>query len=205
MASSNLVKLPSDGRPVRRKPESLAKIKKAARKLFVERGYHATRPQDIAREAGLGHGTFYLHYPDKRACFLAFVDDAREELDAYLRARQPLGSSIDQTIAAMLNAIIDYSESHPGVLATAMTDESIIDAEGVQADPLLIRWGRDWANIVREAVRTGIAADIFDPDIIGQAILGAIHQTGSEGARTGRTRKEIVDNLTRFLARALKP
>ena len=41
-----------DPRPARRKPESLAKIKKAARKLFVERGYHATRPQDIAREAG---------------------------------------------------------------------------------------------------------------------------------------------------------
>ena len=71
---------PSDARPVRRKPESLAKLKRAARKLFVERGYHATRPQDIAREAGLGHGTFYLHYPDKKACFLAFVDDAREEL-----------------------------------------------------------------------------------------------------------------------------
>ena len=72
----------------RRKPESLARLKQAARKLFVERGYDATRPQDIAREAGLGHGTFYLHYPDKRACFLSFVEDARQELDAHLRARR---------------------------------------------------------------------------------------------------------------------
>jgi AcrR family transcriptional regulator len=48
-------------------------LKFSARKLFVERGYHATRPQDIAREAGLGHGTFYLHYRDKRACFHAFI------------------------------------------------------------------------------------------------------------------------------------
>ena len=73
----------------RRKPESLARLKQAARKLFVERGYDATRPQDIAREAGLGHGTFYLHYADKRACFLSFVDDARRELDAHLRDRAP--------------------------------------------------------------------------------------------------------------------
>src|SRR5215813_3102536 len=151
MSSDNLVKLQGDGRSVRRKPESLAKIKKAARKLFVERGYHATRPQDIARDAGLGHGTFYLHYPDKRACFLAFVDDAREELDTYLRARRPTGGSLEKIIEAMLIAIYDYTETHPGVLGAAMTDESVIDAEGVQAVPLLVRWGRDWAAIVQAA------------------------------------------------------
>lgn len=203
MASATVVKLRP--RVVRRKPQSITKLKKAARKLFVDRGYHATRPQDIARLAGVGHGTFYLHFPDKRACFLAFVEDAREELDAYLRARRPAGGTIERTIAAMLNAIYDYSETHPGVLGAAMTDELVIDAEGVQADPLLVRWGRDWAEMVREAVGAGVAADLYDPDIIGQAILGAIHQTGSEGARTGRTRRQVVDNLTRFLARALKP
>ncbi len=205
MDNSSLAKVPADARPVRRKPESLAKLKRAARKLFVERGYHATRPQDIAREAGLGHGTFYLHYPDKRACFLAFVDDAREELDSHLRARRPVGGTLEHTIASMLNAIYDYAESHPGVLSAAMTDESIIDAEGVQADPLLVRWGRDWAAIVREAVNEGEAVNLFDADIIGQAILGAIHQTGSEGSRTGRRRQDVIDNLTRFLVRALKP
>src|SRR5437764_1452841 len=77
----------AEARPARRRPESLAKLKRAARKLFVERGYHATRPQDIAREAGLGHGTFYLHYDDKRACFLAFVEDARLELQEYVDSR----------------------------------------------------------------------------------------------------------------------
>jgi AcrR family transcriptional regulator len=205
MENSQVVKLPTDAKTVRRKPESLAKIKKAARKLFVERGYHATRPQDIAREAGLGHGTFYLHFPDKRACFLSFVDDAREELDAYLRARRPVGASIEQTIAAMLNAIYDYAETHPGVIGAAMTDESVIDAEGVQADPLLVRWGRDWAAIVRESAREGTATGIYDADIVGQAILGAIHQTGAEGSRAGRKRQDVIDNLTRFLARALKP
>jgi AcrR family transcriptional regulator len=205
MRAPILDKTLDDPRPARRKPESLAKIKKAARKLFVERGYHATRPQDIAREAGLGHGTFYLHYPDKRACFLAFVDDAREELDAFMRARTPAADTLEATIAGMLNAVYDYSETHPGVLGAAMTDESVIDAEGVQAVPLLVRWGNDWAAIVRAAIGLDAASDVFDADIIGQAIVGAIHQTASEGARTGRTRRQVVDNLTRFLARALRP
>jgi len=205
MDSDHLVGTPAESRPVRRKPESLAKIKRAARKLFVERGYHATRPQDIAREAGLGHGTFYLHYPDKRGCFLAFVEDAREELDAYLRARRPVNGSLEQTIESVLNAIYDYADTHPGVLGAAMTDEAIIDAEGVQADPLLVRWGRYWADVVREAIREGEAVDIYNTDIVGQAILGAIHQASSEGSRTGRERQDVVDTLTRFLVRALKP
>jgi AcrR family transcriptional regulator len=199
------VKTLDEARPQRRRPESLAKLKKAARKLFVERGYHATRPQDISREAGLGHGTFYLHFPDKRACFLDFVEDARTELDAHVRARNTPGETLETMIANSLHAIYDYSASHPGVLNAAMTDEAIIDAEGVAAKPLLQRWGEDWANVLREAVSDGRAAKIYDADIVGQAILGAIHQTASEGFRSGRDPESVVRNLTRFLVRALAP
>lgn len=195
----------TEARAPRRKPESLAKIKKAARKLFVERGYHATRPQDIAREAGLGHGTFYLHFPDKRACFLSFVDDARQELDAHVRARVGQEKSFEDLIANTLHAIFEYSHSHPGVLNAALADEAVIDAEGAQAVPLLQRWGYDWGNIVREAANLGHVAASYDADIIGQAIVGAIHQTSSEASRTDRSRNDVVRNLTRFLVRALTP
>src|ERR1700744_686448 len=113
MDRSALIKTTAEIRPIRRKPESLAKLKRAARKLFVERGYHATRPQDIAREAGLGHGTFYLHYPDKKACFLAFVDEAREELSLFMRARPPTERTLETPIGANLKAIYEYSAEHP--------------------------------------------------------------------------------------------
>jgi AcrR family transcriptional regulator len=190
---------------VRRRPESLSKLRLAARKLFVERGYHATRPQDIAREAGLGHGTFYLHFPDKRACFLAFVEEARAELDSYVRERTPATSSLRALIESLLNAIYDYSESHPGVLNAAMTDEAVIDAEGDPSIPLLQRWGYDWAAFVRDNVSEGRMAKGYSSDIVGQAILGAVHQASSEGWRAGRSRAEVVDNLSRFLVRALEP
>jgi AcrR family transcriptional regulator len=194
-----------DVRPARRRPESLAKLKRAARKLFVERGYHATRPQDIAREAGVGHGTFYLHYPDKRACFLAFVDEARTELDETVRARVGQDKTLEGLIGNTLRAIYEYSQAHPGVLGAAMTDEAVISAEGAQATPLLERWGRDWAAIVREAANQGRAADFYDADIVGQAIVGAIHQAASEGQRSGKNSEDMVRNLSRFLVRALKP
>jgi len=192
-------------RRARRKPESLSKIKGAARKLFVERGYDATRPQDIAREAGLGHGTFYLHYPDKRACFLAFVEDARQEMDICLReARQP-DQSLEQAIAATLNAIYDYSDAHPGVLKAAMTDATVIDAGGAPDTPLMARWGEEWGEIIRGAAAAGRACNSYNAGIIGQAVAGALHQAALESARGQQCRAALSDNLTRFLVRALRP
>ena len=204
MEQVGVLKGPEEGSGARRKPESLARLKAVARRLFVERGYHATRPQDIAREAGLGHGTFYLHFPDKRACFLDFVEDARAELDSFLRARVSPDQPLEGIIAGTLYAMYEYVEVHPGVLTAAMTDEMVIDAEGAQAVPLLQRWGADWANVIRAEVKLNQIADIYDPEIVGQAMLGAIHQAAIEGAREGRDREAVVQNLTRFLVRALR-
>jgi AcrR family transcriptional regulator len=196
-------------RSSRRKPESLARLKASARKLFVERGYDATRPQDIARAAGLGHGTFYLHYPDKRACFLAFIAEARRELDDHLQSRRAQfsnqGANLDQSVAATLTAIYEYADSHPGVLRAAMSDERMIDAEGAEARPLLAQWGEEWAQMVRGFAKTGIVCASYDADIIGQAIAGALHQAGRESHRSARSREALVKNLTAFLSRALKP
>jgi len=183
----------------RRKPESLVRLRQAARKLFVERGYDATRPQDIAREAGLGHGTFYLHYPDKRACFLAFVEEARQELDRHVRMRRAVGANLEQNIASTLTAIYEYADSHPGVMRAAMTDGRVIDAEGVAVQPLLMKWGAEWAEMVREATNLSGNAEI-----IGQAIAGALHQASWESHRSGRSREELVKNITAFLTRALR-
>jgi AcrR family transcriptional regulator len=206
MTEADILQNPdSVDRPGRRKPESLSKLKAAARKLFVERGYDATRPQDIAREAGLGHGTFYLHYPDKRACFLAFVEEARQELDVHLASVRTPDMNLEQMIGVTINAIYDYSDSHPGVLRAAMTDEMVIDAEGVQAVPLLVLWGQEWAALVRCAAEQGAACNSYEAEIIGQAIVGALHQAGREGSRGQLCRKMLVDNLTRFLVKALKP
>ncbi|HJT42806.1 MAG TPA: TetR/AcrR family transcriptional regulator [Rhizomicrobium sp.] len=189
----------------RRKPESLVRLKQAARKLFVERGYDATRPQDIAREAGLGHGTFYLHYPDKRACFLSFVEDARLELDDHVRAYRLQGANLETRIATTLTAIYDYADRNPGVLRAAMADERMIDGDGVATRPLLTQWGAEWAGMIRSAADGGSACPSYDADIIGPAIVGALHQAGRESHRCGRQRDELVKNMTSFLTKALKP
>jgi AcrR family transcriptional regulator len=45
----------------------------AAIDLFVERGYAATRLEDVARRAGVSKGTLYLYYENKEELFKAVV------------------------------------------------------------------------------------------------------------------------------------
>ena len=206
MSQSSVDVPDSNARGAKRRLESRKRLLAAARRLFITRGYHATRPQDISKAAELGHGTFYLHFKDKRECFLAFVDEARTELDAAVIARAVGSKSLSQLVEAALTAIYDYAEENPGVLATAMTDEAIIASGGDGAeDTLMQRWGEEWGELLRTQAKDGLVAKDYDFAILGQAMVGAIHQASSYSFRRGRTRASLVKALTQFFVRALSP
>jgi AcrR family transcriptional regulator len=57
----------------RRKDARPAELTSAALALFVERGYAATRLEDVARLAGVSKGTLYLYFDSKEALFKAVV------------------------------------------------------------------------------------------------------------------------------------
>ncbi len=62
--------------------ERRAQILRAARAVFVERGYLSARVDDIAKRAGLSKGAVYFYYESKRELFLQLV---REEQEATYR------------------------------------------------------------------------------------------------------------------------
>ena len=57
----------------RRKQARPAELLTAALDLFVERGYAATRLEDVAKRAGVSKGTVYLYFPGKEELFKAVV------------------------------------------------------------------------------------------------------------------------------------
>src|SRR5215475_11034572 len=60
----------------RRKEERPAEIIAAALETFAERGFAATRLDDIAERAGVTRGTLYLYFPSKEELFKAVVRQA---------------------------------------------------------------------------------------------------------------------------------
>jgi hypothetical protein len=81
----------------------------------------------------------------------------------------------------------------------------VIDAGGGPDTPLMARWGEEWSEIIRGAAAAGTACTSYNAGIIGQAVVGALHQAALESARGQQCRAALSDNITRFLVRALRP
>ncbi len=55
--------------------ERRAQILRAARAIFVERGYQSARVEDVASRAGLSKGAVYFYFESKREIFDALVEE----------------------------------------------------------------------------------------------------------------------------------
>ena len=77
---------PRAARWERRKESRPAELLAAALELFVERGYAATRLDEVAGRAGVSKGTLYLYFDSKEELFKAVVRETIVPLiDAYRR------------------------------------------------------------------------------------------------------------------------
>lgn len=188
----------------KRKLESRRKLMEAARKLFAERGYHETRPQDISKAAGVGHGTFYLHFEDKLDCFLAFTDEAADELHEFVETHHAVAGSMEEGIRELLTAVFEYSDRNPGVLAAALTDISVLSTGDIGRRGPVDRWAEVWVELLEKWKASGDASPDLDTRMIGYLIVGAIKQGGAYGYRRRLDRKKMIDSMTWVFVRALK-
>jgi len=189
---------------VRRGQNSRRKILDAARQLFVERGYHDTRPQDISKAAGVGHGTFYLHFSDKRECFLAFVDEAQSGLDAEVKKYSAQARGYEGRIRGVLMGVMAYSETNPGVITAATADPGVIGSAEEPRKPLIERWAEDWKKGFDADIEAGRICGNYDTDVIAHAVVGLITSACVFAMKNDSEREAIIDNLTRFIVRALR-
>jgi AcrR family transcriptional regulator len=58
--------------------------------VFAERGYHASRVDDIVRAARTSHGTFYLYFTNKEDLLRTLAVDCAEELTALSETIGPI-------------------------------------------------------------------------------------------------------------------
>lgn len=81
-----------------------SELLKAAQLEFEERGYDGTQTNAIARRAGYAPQTFYRHFVDKKAIFIAI----------YLDWVAAEGRALEQAddAAAMIDTLLEHHQSH---------------------------------------------------------------------------------------------
>lgn len=73
-------------RAERKRQELREEITDAAFEVFSERGYHDAGIAEIARRVGIGHGTFYRYFKNKREILDQVIDDVLARILAILAA-----------------------------------------------------------------------------------------------------------------------
>ena len=86
----------------RRKEARPQELLDAALSLFVERGFAATRMEEIAALAGVSKGTLYLYYPSKEELLKAVI---RERLSNAIKAVAAEAAQHDGSYADLLRSL----------------------------------------------------------------------------------------------------
>ncbi|MGH7948328.1 MAG: TetR/AcrR family transcriptional regulator [Candidatus Binataceae bacterium] len=97
----------------RRREKTRVDLLQAAENVIARKGFHATRISDIADEADVGLGTFYLHFKTKNEVFAELVANGSEQLRAEI-AQAKLGvSEPEQKLRITIATVLDAAAEHP--------------------------------------------------------------------------------------------
>jgi AcrR family transcriptional regulator len=87
----------------RRKQARPQELLQAALQLFVEKGFSATRSDEVAALAGVSKGTLYLYFPSKEELFKAVV---RNNLTALIAEGQHIADAFEGPSAELLRLLM---------------------------------------------------------------------------------------------------
>jgi AcrR family transcriptional regulator len=122
---------PAPSRRDRKKERTRREIYEAAMQLFARSGFDAVTIADICREADVGRGTFFFHFPSKAALLHEFNRRVAEEFRASLSdPRGPAREELRALVERMSVELVAQAE-----IMTAMIAEFFASPEALAAAP----------------------------------------------------------------------
>jgi AcrR family transcriptional regulator len=147
----------------RRKESRPGEIVAAALESFVERGYAATKLNDVARRAGVSKGTLYLYFRDKEDLFRAVVD--RSAVPTVERG-EALAARFEGSAADLLRTLLlDWWDLIRGSHRSGLTKLMVAESHNFPraADAFLRRVVLRRRRLLSRVLERGIAQGEFRP------------------------------------------
>jgi AcrR family transcriptional regulator len=163
----------------RRKAETRREIIDAAFTCFAEQGYHATGIADIAARLGIGHGTFYRYFENKRDIVEHVIDDLIGRIVEALGAENAPGavSTLEEyraQTARIGTALAQIFSEDPRVAQLLLSAAGIDDAMRERMLDLFAMTTPLTAAYLEHGVRLGYLRADLDVEPTAQSINGMI-------------------------------
>lgn len=177
----------------------------AGRELLEERGFTATSVDDVARRAGVSHGTFYTHFESKETLLREVARATVGEMFAAILVGQEIS---EDPYARIEDSNRRYLEAwRSGSKIIRMVDQ--LSGTGEQYRQLLIDMREVFVTRGTEGIRRLQEAQAVDPTLnprltaiaLGAMVEQFVHVWLDLGEQF--TEDEVVDHLTRLWAGAI--
>ena len=202
-------------RPARgRRPASKASAARArmyrdqvhdiAERVFGARGFHASKMEQVAAEAGVSLSTVYAVFASKRELFEALHERRGRQ---FLASLEPALRSDEPALVAMRRAVeafVGYLALHRDYLRVDLREGRSWAIGDVEASPAYQSGIELWTRLVRRGIREGVFCD-EDPRLLATtafAIMQVQLACLLEGGEAPPP-DQISDRIARQLERAL--
>jgi AcrR family transcriptional regulator len=155
-----------------------AAVLAVARRIFSQKGYHATSIHDLIEAADIARGTFYLNFDSKRAIFDELLDGLVTTLQAQVKRIEvgpdapPPVDQMNATVDRVLKTLLDNREMAHILLREAVGIDKDFDRK------LADFYGLFEAMLVK-ALHTGHALGLLRPcdaQVVSRCILGSVKE-----------------------------
>jgi AcrR family transcriptional regulator len=122
----------------RKEREKIARqqdILKAARELFLSKGYHNTTLEEIARHAEFGKGTIYNYFTSKEELFYGIIEQLANETFELIKAALATPGGAREKLTAYAKSIIMQSRSNADLFRLIFQEIHRPDNQGYKEMP----------------------------------------------------------------------
>lgn len=178
---------------------NVANLSDAALATFAERGFHATRVDDICTRADVSHGTFYLYFESKDDLFRTLVDDVVVEMRELAGELPEIGPGLDGR-RALRGWVAEFHDLYERYLPVILAWN-----EANNADTELARLGakvlRRFVDRLVERIEEHEPALVGNPRTAAMVMIAMVERASTFGL-TGffpTERDALLDEMTDIL------
>ena len=195
-----------------RKSRTRQQLLRAAGRVFIQKGYHKPNISDIVAEAGVGQGTFYRHFRDKRDIFETllegFISGLLEEFSE-MSAHPPthVQEYRDASIHALLRMVRIVQQNRKLALLFIREAPAVDDHIAQVMGGMYDRFAKLAKFYLDHAIESGFVCPC-QSEIIAQSIVGMGLRTAEmwlDGRYSEIPVDDLISQLVDFAFNGLKP